>query len=240
VEPISFRTAPGRERGSRGRQPHHTARPTVVSSARFARQVDATLAPILAADDRLIAGASVVSGVPPFPMLVFGGPIAGLIAGVTYAVARSLWPGHALEPSLWMVALLAAPSAALPSWITFWLQRPTYIALSRQQLICARLTAFRQRPVRVRTVPLSAARIDGCRWGSKTTSVTVTLPGARPLRLHGFGRQRRPALDQVLTWAATAGVTVASKPGGKRDQTSALAADPWASSLPQWSRWPDG
>jgi hypothetical protein len=239
VEPISFRTAPGRERGSRGGQPHHAARPTVVSSARFARQVDAALAPILAADDRLIAGASVVSGVPPFPMLVCGGPIAGLIAGVTYAVARSLWPGYPLESSLWMVALLAAPSAALPSWITFWLQRPTYIAVSRQQLICARLTAFRQRPVQIRTVLLSAARIDGYRWGSKTTSVTVTLPGARSLRLHGF-RRRQTDLDRVLMFVAMAGVPIASKPGGKRRQTSALASDPWASSLPQWSRWPEG
>jgi hypothetical protein len=203
----------------------------MVSSRRFTRQVDVAVAPILADDDRLIAGARVLSGPPPLPV-AFGAVLAG---GALASAATTLTRLSSLS-AFWHVLVAVVIVATVPPCIQLCLQRPMFIAVSRQQLICARLTAFRQRPVRTLTASLSVATIDDYSLGSWSTSITLTMPGRRrPLRLHGF-RRRQTDLDQVLMWAATAGIPIASK----RDQTTDPASHPWASSPPQWSRWPDG
>jgi hypothetical protein len=203
----------------------------MVSSARFTRQADAALKPVLAADDRLVAGARVLSGPPPLPV-AFG---AALAAGALSSAGTTLTRLSSLS-AFWHVLVAVVIVATVPPCIQLCLQRPIFIAISRQQLICARLTTFRQRPVRILTAPLSVATIDDYSLGSWSTSMTLTLPGRRrSLRLHGF-RRRQTDLDQVLMWAATAGVPIASK----RDQTTDPASHPWASSPPEWSPWPEG
>lgn len=177
-----------------------------MSSARFVRQVDAALKPVLAEGDRWISGARVVRGVPPQPVAVISAVVAAFAGGAAAVLAQKL-SANPLEPSPWLAGLLAGAASGLVAQARVWIQRPTFLAVSRQQLICAGLTVFRQRPVRIVAVPLSAAAIDRCSHGPRTTSITLRLPGRRPLRLHGFAR-RQPDLDLVLYWAQLAGVPV--------------------------------
>jgi hypothetical protein len=211
----------------------------VVNSARFARQVDAALKPILAADDRLIASARLVSGPPPAPV-AFG--LAFLNAGIwaTAGIVANRLTTGAFASSAWTVAALALPATVVLAVIACCLQRPMFLAVSRQQLICARLTAGRQRPVRMVTVPLSAARIDSYRSGPNTTSITIDLPGTGRLHLHGY-RKQKSELDNVLMPARMAGVPIgAARRRGRRSTATPTDYGPSLAGLPRWSRWPEG
>jgi hypothetical protein len=204
----------------------------MVSSARFARQVDEALVPVLAEGDRLLAGARVVTGPPPV-LVAIAAPILGMIVGsdiaTTFGSATpSPWLG-ALNAGLWILAALVIATG----------QRPMFIAISRQQLICARLTVVRRRPVRVVTVPLTAARIDRYRGGPAMTSIAVKPPGERLLCLHAVGRKRQPGLDDVLMWARRAGVPIGTRPRRRRRPPPSLDYGTSLTGLPQWSNWPD-
>jgi hypothetical protein len=177
----------------------------MVSSARFTRQADVALRPVLAKGDQLVAVARVVSGPPPYTVAVLGA-LATIIAWVIAAVVA---PATQLS-TLWLAVLLATTAFAGPYFVTAWIQPPAYIGVSRQQLICARLTAFRQVPAEIVATPLSAVVIHNYRHGRRTTSITLEVPGTRPLRLHAIRRRQRD-LEQVLTWVRMAGVPIAEK-----------------------------
>jgi len=204
----------------------------VVSSARFARRVDAALKPVLADDDSWIAAARVVSGPPPV-LVTIAAAILGMVVGsdiaTTFGSATpSPWLG-ALNAGLWILSALVIASG----------QRPMFIAISRQRLICGRLTAVRQRPVRVVTVPLTAARIDRCRRGLRGTSIAVKLPGKGMLYLHAIGRKRQPDLDNVLMWVRRAGVPIGTRPGRRRQPPARNLDYGSLAGVPQLSGWPD-
>lgn len=199
------------------------------NSARFVRQVDAALAPVLSADDGLIAGARVVTGPSPGPMAFVAAGVTGNLLTVATSLAR---PAPGAE--VWAPALAGLILAAIQGYI----QRPMFVGISRDQLICVRLTAFRRRPLRVATMPLSVAVIDHYTRHSRTTSVTISPPGSRRLRLHASGRKRQAQLDCVLQRAAAAGVPIRTQRRGGRVPTAPVDYGPSLAGLPQWSPWP--
>jgi len=210
----------------------------VVSSVRFVRLVDAALKPVLTDNDRIVASARVVSGPPPAPIALavfFVNAAAWPGAGM---VANRLTPGS-LPPPIWLLVALGLTPILVLALIVACVQRARFLAISSQQLIYARLTAFR-RPIRVVSVPLSEARVDGCRRGPRTTTIILTLAGKR-LRLHGFAK-RQDDLDEVLYLASAAGVpVVAAAQRGRRGRRSLQPPFDYGASLtglPQWSRWP--
>jgi hypothetical protein len=211
-----------------------------LTSARFTRQVDAALKPMLTEDDHLIAGARVVSG--PLPLrIALAGAVAGTAAGwVIVAVARHL-VFAAAAPPVWVALLLALPPVLAPSAIIACVRRPMLVAISRQQLICARLTAFWQRPVSIVTMPLSASAIVGYRSSALSTSIAVSLPGLGLTRLHAIGSERQLELNDVMRLARAAGVPISATPRRTQRRPERTAPPDYGAALtglPQWSRWP--
>jgi hypothetical protein len=208
----------------------------VVSSARFVNQVDAALRPVLSLDDNWLAGARVVSGPPPAPIALAVFLVNAAAWPVAGVIANRLTPGS-LPPPIWLLVALGLPPTLVLALIVSCIQRPRFLAISRQQLIYARLTTFRQRPVRIVSVPLSGARVDGCRRGPRTTSIILNLAGQR-LRLHGFAK-RQDDLDEVLYRARVAGVPiVAAARRGRRPLQPPFDYGTSLTDLPRWSRWP--
>jgi hypothetical protein len=205
----------------------------MVSSARFTRQVDAALKPVLAADDHLIASARVVSGSRRTVAAVNAAlVVVGAVVGATVAPAAQL-------STLWLSELLIAIGFLGPYCVTAWMLPPTFIAVTREQLICGGLKAFRRQTISPIALPLSAAMMTDYRAGRHTTSIAVNLPGRGPLQLHALGRRRQPDLENVLMWAHAAGVPIRAKPSRRRRSPLSLDYGTSLTGLPQWSNWPD-
>lgn len=135
-----------------------------------------------------------------------------LVSIIAPTLAHRL-PASPFVPSGWLSTVVVAAGDALLVAVMVLAQRPRFIAVSGRRLIFARLTRFRQRPVRIIAVPLSAAEIHSYRGDRYTTSVTLKLPEHRRVRLHAY-RRRQADLEQVLMRARAAGVTFAAKPNG--------------------------
>lgn len=211
--------------GSRTRLP----RPPASRPARFSQQADIALTAALADDDQLIAGARVVSGPSPGPMAFVAAGVAGNLTTLAAGLAR---PAPLAE--IWAPAVTGLILAAIQGYI----QRPMLIGISRHQLVCVRLTTLRRRPVRVVGMPLSVAAIDRYSRHARTTSITLSMPGTRPLRLHGSGRKRQAQLDYVLERAAAAGVPFRTQRRSARAPAPPLDYGPSLNGLPRWSSWP--
>jgi hypothetical protein len=207
-----------------------------VTSARFTQRVDAALKPVLAEDDHLIAGASVVTGPPPAPIALGTFLINAAAWPVAGVVANILTPGT-IPPPIWLIVVLGLSPILVFALIVSSVQRPRFLAISRRQMIYARLTPFRKRPAGIVTVPLNGARIDSCRRGPRTTSITLNVTRKR-LRLHGFAK-KQDDLDEVIYLARAAGVPiVAMAPRVRRSLQPPFDYGPSLSGLPEWSRWP--
>jgi hypothetical protein len=177
-----------------------------VNSPRFVRQISTSLRPVLG-EERIVQGAQVVSGPSPYG-LFWVTTASSMVGGLaTTQMAVQGWPYGALWGwALWGWALPQL-LVLVPGLITLSLQKPTFIAVTSEQLICCRLTAFRKRPKHISATPLSGALLTDYRQRRWTTSLRCQLPGMDPVRLNAT-KGRRADLAYVLGAAHAAGALI--------------------------------
>jgi hypothetical protein len=83
------------------------------------------------------------------------------------------------------------------------------VAMTRQRVVVARLTAFRRRPAGVVTAPVTIVRITATRRTAWTTTIVLETPGTGPIRLNAI-RPHRAEIAHVLAVANWAGVPVST------------------------------
>jgi hypothetical protein len=193
-----------------------------VNSPRFQRRVDAALQPYLGAD-RIVAGAKVTSGrIPRTTGLIMG--LAGSALASLAQAKCTPWLHHAhhsFYAFLAVFAVVPAAVATVPAFIADRFYRRMLIAVTGQQLICWRLSAFRQRPTEmVFAVPLGGARLSGYRVRRRATAVRYERLCRRPLVLTAYSHCRKDLADVIET-ARAAGAVVETSP----QQPGSLAAD---------------
>jgi hypothetical protein len=173
------------------------------------RRVGPVLYQVMEPGDQIIAGTWAMSGWSAAWDALAGLPaIAGGVVG-----AGGLF-GSFNPPSGFgvTVGLGLGPVVLLP--LQFW-RRPVFVAVTRQQLICCRLSRMGGEPTRLLfRAPLAAVRMTSLRGGAlRWRSVRYTGPGAdgRGLRLNVHGRWRED-LDEVLAALQAGGAAVEGLP----------------------------
>jgi hypothetical protein len=195
--------------GRRGSQAPHSNRAGIVNSPQFQRRVDAALQPYLGAD-RIVAGARVTSGRYPRTTRLIAALLASAVSFWAQAVSHG-WLHETHNLFLWVFVV---PSAAVvvPGAIADRMHRRMLIAVTGHQLICCRLSTYRQRPTRlVFAVPLGGARLSRYRVGWRATAVSYERPGRTPLVLTAYSHCRGD-LAEVIETAHAAGAVVETSP----------------------------
>jgi hypothetical protein len=178
------------------------------------RRVEPALHKVMQPGDQITAGTWALSGSAPAWDALAGLPaIAGGVAG-----AAGLVSNYSPPADLAAIGLGLAPFALFPLQLR---RSPVFVAVTRDQLICYRLSRIGNQPARLLfCAPLAAVRMTilgngALRW----RSVRYRGPGAgdRGLRLNVPGRWRAD-LDEVLAalragGAAVDGTSLERRPG---------------------------
>lgn len=163
----------------------------------FLRRLNVSLHPVLG-DDEIVAAAQVLSGPPPYPLVFL------CMAGV--------WVVSAILSALGIVWMRVGSAVLLPAGgflMPPCFQRSMLVAMTRQRVVVARLTAFRRRPARVVTAHLTSARITETRRTPRTTTIVLDTPGTGSIRLNAIG-PHRAEIAHVLAGANWAGVPIST------------------------------
>lgn len=163
----------------------------------FLRRLNVSLRPVLG-DDEIVAAANVLSGPPPYPLVLLC-TAGGLVVS-------------AIISALGIVSMRAVSAFLLPVGVSLmpaYFQRSMLVAMTRERVVVARLTAFRRRPARVVTAPVTSARITPTRRTRWTTTIVLDTPGTGPTRLNAI-RPHRAEIAHVLAVANWAGVPISA------------------------------
>jgi hypothetical protein len=149
------------------------------------RAVGPALYRVMEPGDQIIAGTWAVTGPTPWLEMLGALPCVFAVAAITTDVR--------LEP-FWQLVNLA-------SLVLLFMRRPVFVAVTKRQLICYRLSRMDNAPVRLLfCAPLLSTRVTylGRSW-PRWRSIRYDGPGAegRSLRLNVAGRWRQD-LDEVL------------------------------------------
>jgi hypothetical protein len=166
--------------------------------------------------DRIIAGMSALTGLPPPLDLAVSLPVVAL-SFESIGARRDV------------IALLGGLASWLLSVVLLFSRRPVFVAVTERQLICCRLSRIGSEPTRLLfcapliTVSMISVGRGALRW----RSVRYSGPGAEgpSLRLNVRGRWRRD-LDEVLIALHAGGAAVPGVPLAARHARQVSGAPP--------------
>ena len=180
------------------------------------RQVGPAIYQAMEPGDQIIAGTLAMPGSAPAWDALAALPAipVGIAGGINFFTNVS-------SPIFGVLAGIGVLSAFLMLPLQF-RRAPVFVAVTRQQLICYRLSRMGNEPARVQfCAPLASVRITSLgsalpRW----RSVRYNGPGAddRGLRLNVHGRWRKD-LEEVLAALQSSGAAVEPTPRSVRDVT---------------------
>jgi hypothetical protein len=182
--------------------------PPAISYALFLQQVNGSFRHVLG-DDEVVAAAKVVSGPPPY-LLAWLAAVGGVaLTALLSATDNASTGAHSWLDALWHAGRVVFLGPAAASLILAYFQRSMLMAVTREQVVLARRTAFRGPYKRIVVVPATSARITTGRRTRWTTTIVLDTPGTASLRLNAIKR-RRAEMDQVLAAAQSTGVPISA------------------------------
>jgi len=128
---------------------------------------------------------------------------------LTVVLSTLGFTSHSRPGALWRAEIAVALGPAALSLIQRYFQRPMLVAVTRQQVVVTRRTAFRDPRRHVVVTRASDAMITAGRRTRWTTTIVLATQGTGPLQLNAIRRQRAE-LDHVLAAAQSAGVAISA------------------------------